>query len=676
MTENTPQDLPDCLQFKSPAMLPSDSDMELIGEVVVECTEHLDAAQQILLELEDNPEDPELLNTVFRAFHTIKGSSSFLGLDRIQRLAHLAENILSRARTGDCRVVGTEADATLESCDLLQAMLNDLEKVEPGDGLTIPDAYDPLILLLSELEEGYQSNKEGSAATDVPELVIEESAVEEDDLAPGPEPGMLGEILVEDGVATPRQVASSIEHQLEGDERPIGEILVAEEGVDPKKIDEAARNQLKEQQEQQQQKKKDAAAKGNTQVRVGLSNLDGLIDMVGELVIAHSLIEQDPDAQERTDSHLNGKISHLGKITRELQDLSMALRMVPLRPTFERMRRVARDLGRKSGKAIRVVMEGDDTEIDRNMVEGITDPLVHMIRNSADHGIESAEDRVACGKPETGTLTLRAYRAAGNVIIEVQDNGKGLDRDKILAKAIDNGLVQADRKMDDGEIYELIFSPGLSTAKKVTDVSGRGVGMDVVKKSIDALRGNVSIDSELGKGTTMKVSLPLTMAIADSMLLVVGKQRYLLPTQSIQQSYHPTPDSITTVVGKGEMVMFRGELVPIVRLHSVFDIPDAQTEIGRGLLIVIEINGKRCALLADGILGQHQVVIKALGPLIGKITGLAGGAILGDGHVGLIIDPQGVATLSRAGADQGETWSAESEVIEEEAAEMAVATGE
>ena len=329
----------------------------------------------------------------------------------------------------------------------------------------------------------------------------------------------------------------------------------------------------------------------------------------------------------------------------------MSLRMVPLKGTFQKMARLVRDLARKAGKNVQFVTDGEETEIDRNMVEVLGDPLVHMIRNAVDHGVESPDDRVQAGKTPGGIVRLRAFHAAGNVVIELSDDGKGLDREKILAKAIERGLIEPGREVPDSEVFAMIFHPGFSTADKITDVSGRGVGMDVVKKGLEAIRGRIDISSKQGEGSTFALQLPLTMAITDAMLLSVGDQRYLLPTMSIEQSFRPTKGMVSTVTGQGEVVMLRGNLLPLFRLHKLFNVSCVSTDPYEALLMVVESDGRRCALMADELLGQQQVVIKTLGQSFGQIPGVAGAAILGDGHVGLILDAFGILQLATTDED-------------------------
>ncbi len=609
------------VEFSNPAIMAEDTDAELLNEYIVESSDHITNAEGALLELESNPDNRDQIDVVFRAYHTIKGTSGFLGFDRIQKCAHLAENLLDRARGGEIKIQGGYADLCLRSCDCLRTMLLGLEGLESGDALPIPEELDDLLTILSNPEAaGYSAE-----------------LAEVDDMR-------VGDIIVGKGEVTRRAVEKS--EKTKGDKK-LGEKLVTDGTASAAQVVDAIRTQ------KQLKQGKGAAIEGT--IRVGTSRLDSLINMVGELVIAQSMVAADTETSNDIQPGLRRNISHAGKIIRELQDLTMSLRMVPLKSMFQKMNRLVRDLARKSGKQVVFNIEGEDTEIDRNMVESLNDPLVHMIRNSVDHGIESPEVRTAAGKNPSGNITLRAYHAAGNVVIELHDDGKGLDRERILAKAVDKGLVEKGREMIDNDVFMLIFAAGFSTAEKVTDVSGRGVGMDVVKRNIESLRGRVDVTSTAGQGSTFTVRVPLTMAIADAMVLRVGQDRYLLPTVSIEQSFQPEEDSISTVIGAGEMVMFRGDLLPVFRLHKLFDIEGAQTNPYQGLLIAIEGDGRRCALMVDELLGQQQVVIKTLGRGITKIPGIAGASILGDGRVGLILDATGLLQLAEGlGSGAGE----------------------
>ncbi|MBU0754250.1 MAG: chemotaxis protein CheA, partial [Planctomycetes bacterium] len=382
--------------------------------------------------------------------------------------------------------------------------------------------------------------------------------------------------------------------------------------------------------------------------RVSTRRLDDLINMVGELVIANAMISQNSVILNDKDRSLQMNVAQISKIVRDLQDLSISMRMVPLKGVFQKMLRLVRDLARKSNKNVQFVIEGEDTEIDRTMVESLNDPLVHMIRNAMDHGIESREVRRDAGKPEKGTLRLRAYHAAGNVVIELEDDGKGLDLDKILAKAKKKGLVEPDKDLPDNEVFMLIFSAGLSTADKITDISGRGVGMDVVKKNIESMRGRVEVMSAKGEGSKFTIRIPLTLAIIDSMLVKVGNENFLIPTLNVSHVFRPEATAISSVQGKGEMFSHRGSFIPLYRLHEVFDVPEAKTEPTECIIIVVvDSDGEEYGLLLDELVGKQQVVIKSLNKGLGELDGISGAAILGDGKVGLILDINGVTQVAK-----------------------------
>lgn len=598
-------------------ILPADTDADLLKEYIVESLDHIAAAEASLLSLETNPGDAEELNRVFRAFHTIKGTSGFLGLSHVQKLAHLAESMLDRARSGQIHLTGGYADLALKSCDALKGMIEALKSTAIGEAMFMPANYGELMGVLKDPEAAGVSEESQGEDMRLGEILVGRNAASRDavEQAVGePSPRPLGEKLVTEGLAKAADVAKALRLQ--------------------KQIGGQA-----------------TAASADSSIRVDTKRLDSLIDMVGEIVIAHSMVAQDPDVTSGLRPRLQRNVAHTGKIVRSLQDLAMSLRMIPLKPTFQKMARLVRDVARKNNKSVQFLTEGEDTEIDRNMVEVLNDPLVHMMRNAVDHGIEPADARRAKGKSDTGTVVLRAYHAAGNVVLELQDDGKGLDRDRILAKAVERGIIDRAAELTDSEIYNLIFMPGFSTAEKVTDVSGRGVGMDVVKRNIEALRGRVDISSTPGQGSLFTLRLPLTMAITDAMLIRVAQERYLVPTVSILRSFRPEPGMISTVAGRGEMVMLRGELMPMFRLHKLFNVPGAITNPADGLLIIVQAAGKSVALMVDELLGQQQVVIKSLGQSMGQIQGVSGGAILGDGRVGLILDAAGIVALAHGAAD-------------------------
>jgi len=516
------------------------------------------------------------------------------------------ENLLDKARNGTLPVTPALIDVILDGADTLKTMIKDLSAVLEGR----PINHEPLDL------EPLMENI----------LALEETPVK---------PKKIGEILVETGAIGEEILDEALKVVQEQPGKKIGEALIEKGAATPKQVAQALRQQSEQ------------LAEAST-IRVDTRKLDDLIDMVGELVIAHSIIRQDIANQLASDRNLMRDIAQLTRITASLQQTSTSLRMVPIKQTFQRMSRLVRDLARNKGKQIKVEMIGEDTEIDRHMVDEIYNPLVHMVRNSVDHGIEMPEERQAVGKPPRGTIELKAYHRGGNIVIEISDDGRGLDRQKIMEKAIRMGRVHAGEDISDEEIYRLIFLPGFSTAEKVTDVSGRGVGMDVVKKAVEKLRGKIDIRSTPGRGVTFITSFPLTMAIIDGMIVRVGSERYILPTTAIRQALRPTEEQYTNVVGKGEMINVMGNLMPLLRLGDVFGIETERKMPWEAISIVVEAEGRTKCLQVDEILGKTEVVIKSLGEALKNVRGIAGGAILGDGQIGLILDVEGLFYLAES----------------------------
>lgn len=377
-------------------------------------------------------------------------------------------------------------------------------------------------------------------------------------------------------------------------------------------------------------------------LRVDAGKLDYMMDMVGELVIAQSLITHNPEIGALESGPLQRNLQQLGRITAEVQRVAMNMRMTPVSTLFGRMNRLVRDLARKNGKKVRLELSGEETELDKTIIEHLSDPMMHMVRNSLDHGLEGPEERVASGKSPEGKLLLAASHQAGHILIQIADDGRGLNTEKILKKARERGLVSEGQNLSDNEIFFLIFEPGFSTAETITDVSGRGVGMDVVRRQIMGLRGRIEIRSERGKGATFLLRLPLTLAIIDGLIVGVGAERYIMPINSVREMMRPTPEMIFTIEGRSEMAMVRGELLPIVRLDRRFGIAGASQDPAEALFVVVESQGRRFCLLVDEMLGKQEVVIKSLGDTFREISGISGGAILGDGRVGLILDVNGV----------------------------------
>ena len=454
------------------------------------------------------------------------------------------------------------------------------------------------------------------------------------------DPKPLGEILVESGAVSRDTLDKALSQQ-----KRVGQILVEQHAVTPEQVDQALQKQ-KQQESVGQSKKTDTAS-----IRVDTDKIDKLINLVGELVITQSMLS---DLGARFDmsqiSVLLERMAQLERNTREIQERVMSIRMLPIGTAFSRFPRLVRDLSAKAGKKIQLVLSGEETELDKTVIESIGDPLTHLVRNSADHGLETPEERLDNNKQELGTIRLNAFHEGGNICITVEDDGRGLNRDKILAKAVKQGLIGENEKLSDDQIWPLIFKPGFSTAEKVTDVSGRGVGMDVVKRNIEGLGGTVKIKTALGKGTIFTLKLPLTLAIIEGMTVRVGKDTYIVPLLSILESIQPKAGAVKTVVGKGELINVRETYLTMIRMYEVFSLQPEYTDPTKAILLILETEGERVAVMVDEILGQQQVVIKSMEQNFRKVDGVAGATILGDGTVGFILDVRGLIEMSRHAA--------------------------
>lgn len=383
-------------------------------------------------------------------------------------------------------------------------------------------------------------------------------------------------------------------------------------------------------------------AKAQT-IRVATERINNLMDVVGELVILEAQLTQSAKDYMAGNTIVQRQISQLQRILKDLQHTSMALQMVPIRPTFQRVERIVRDLSQKFSKKIELNIEGEDTELDRTVVELVTDPLVHMIRNAVDHGLETPAEREAVGKDPVGQIDLKAYHMGSTIVIELNDNGRGIDPEKIKAKAHEKGIIPKDAQLTKEEALQLIFAPGFSTAQVLTENSGRGVGMDVVKRNIESMRGAVTVTSEVGKGSSFKIKLPLTTAIIDGLIVRVGKDKFILPTHTVQVTMRPERKQLTKIVGQREMVIMRDRTIPLVRLNRFLGVEDGENDPTNAALAVVESFGKQYALMVDEMINKQEVVIKSLGDVLGKLPGIAGGAILGDGSIALILDPAALA---------------------------------
>jgi len=617
-------------------------DPSFLADFIAESTEHIRAIETALLRLETEPSAEDALHSAFRAFHTIKGLAAFLKLPRVRELAHAAESVLDLVRKHELVLTSAHVDILLVAADGLRTTIA---------------GFDP---------EHIESGRIEPAQIVSPEIIHKLHHPEE--IVPPPVssfPGAiepLGRMLVRNGVVSDELLDEALDKQTGGDDRPLGVILVQDMHVKAVDVGQTLGIQARQKLETVEPpaspdssvaaaeasgaakdappQKQDAVAGVEDSIRVPVERLDQLIDAIGEAVISQSMVYADPGITAVHDLALEKKIAQSAMMLRHIQELSMSLRMVAIRQTFQKMTRLVRDLSRKQGKIVDLELEGESTELDKTVVENIGDPLVHMVRNAIDHGVESPEDRVRAGKSERARLVMRAFHKSGSVYIEIEDDGHGLNRERIMAKAVSAGIVKQGQEMSDVDVWRLIFHPGLSTAEKVTDISGRGVGMDVVKRNIEALRGAVDIRSSEGRGTCFTIRLPLTLAIIGGMTIRVARERYIVPTLSIHATLRPNPDQIFTVAGRGEVLNLRGDLLPLVRLHDQFDLPRGQAIHESVVLVVEDAMGRLAGLVADEILDQQQVVVKSLGTLgtgIGT-RGLTGAAIQNDGTVSLILD--------------------------------------
>ncbi len=582
-------------------------DPELISDFIVESREHLANIETQVLTLEREPTNSEALNSVFRGFHTIKGLAGFLELWEIQKLAHEIETVLDRARSSEWTITGTAIDVILESADYLRRWLVHQELALQQRPSVAPPRDQALLSRIVALCSQPDSGTPGLAAMAVAVAAV--AVTTETVPAVAVTAVALPEVLVT-AVAAPVVLSTAVA----GPAAPV-EIAVPVSAPAPQ-----------------------GGRRETMAVKVDTAKLDYLVDMAGEMVIAESLVRHDHELAAIKNPLLHRKIAHMTRITAELQKTAMAMRLVPMGPLFRRMARLVRDLSRQFGKQVEMETQGDDIELDRTIVEELADPLMHMVRNALDHGIEIPADRVAAGKPAIARLLLKAQHQAGQVVIEITDDGRGLDRGRILDRALQKGLVKESDTLTDSDVFNLIFEPGFTTAAQVTNVSGRGVGMDVVRRHIEKLRGRIEIRSVPGRGATFLLKLPLTLAIIEGLVVSVGKERYIVPLFAVREMFRPTADSIWTVQQRAEMALVRGALLPVVRLYRIFAVEPRSEDPCQGVLVVAEVEGQHFCLLVDELIGKQEVVIKSLGDTFKHVSGVAGGAILGDGRVGLILD--------------------------------------
>ena len=658
---------------------------------IEEANEIIEKMDVDIINYEESPNDKALLNEIFRGVHTLKGSANAFNFARLGEFVHHFEDVLDYFRNSDVTPSSVDVDLFLESVNVIKETL--LCEVDESEKL--PVEYTPclakiqqILLHVNDIKAPEESSNNdlslefgNDAFFQVPSAVSEDFLAElrpnetlfkiilrfdEDIYLRGFDHFLyfrnllhVGRILAsfwrvpeysaEELFDVERNAIQEVTLYLasEKDAESIADIFtfleeneyVVEEihakAVAPQSVEGSKSVVLPE--EKEEIKRSTVVSKNF--LKIDALKLDELFDSIGELVIAQNYLGENTKIKAIADAEVTKTIENLSKITRLIQNRVMSLRMIPIRDTFDKMKRVVRDSSKKVNKPIHLMLEGEETEIDKTMVEALSDPLVHIIRNAIDHGIESGvEERLKAGKSEEGIVNLRAYHRGGNIIIEVKDDGRGINKAKVYAKALERGLVQKDEELSDAQIYGLIMQPGFSTADVISDISGRGVGLDVVKTAIEAVRGKIDISSEEGKGTTFSIVLPLTLAIIDGMIVRSNEKIFIIPTLCITESFRPKEASVHSAGGKEEFVQLRSELLPIVRLSRVLELDDAQPNPWECTLVCIENARGKFALLVDELVGRQQVVIKTLGGFLAKTEGVSGGAVMGNGEIALILN--------------------------------------
>jgi len=684
-----------------------------------EAGELLSELESVLLEMEDRPDDPELVGRAFRALHTIKGSAAMFGCEDVSRFTHRFEEVFDLVRNNEIPVTRELIDLSLLSRDQIRALvdaaqanaqpdeersahlLQELEKLVPSKAEGAEAVNQPRtkeeageeeetttyrirfrpnedifasgtnpLLILSELEElgrysavahtdrippleeidpercyvewdiAVTTNQGKNAIQDAfifvemnADLKVEEVNADFDPES-GYDPTRIGDILLARGDIRQEDINEVLKEK-----KRLGEELVSRGSVSQSRIQSA----LEEQKHLRESRKQKEDTEAVSSIRVAASKLDQLVNLIGELVIVQARISQ--TAADRDDLEFITMAEELERLTAELRDNSLGIRMVPIGSTFSRFRRLVRDLSSELGKKVLLTTEGAETELDKTMIDRLNDPMVHMIRNAIDHGVEMPDERAAAGKPEEGTVHLSAVHSGANVLITIRDDGKGLDPSVIRRKAVERGLISAEDPMNDQEVLNLVFAPGFSTAEKVTNLSGRGVGMDVVKRGIEALRGSVHIRSQKGKGTEVTIELPLTLAIIEGLQVGVGEDTYVMPLSIVEECIELSPEDIERAHGR-HVIPVRGEILPYIRLREWFQIPGRPE--GLENIVITHASDRRVGLVVDRVIGEHQTVIKTLGNLYKGIKGLSGATIQGNGNVALILDVPALVTSVEA----------------------------
>lgn len=645
-----------------------------------ESQEHLEEMEQLLLDLDVENPDPEMLNSIFRAAHSIKGGSGIFGFDALGSVTHIMESLLDKIRKGQMTIVASMVDLFLNSVDQLKDILHCYRSGDEIDWAAVHRLTNELELVTAGKnlqQETNQEQEQGYGFFAVPELAAEEEAfgffdepVGDDgfgffeDLPVAGEAapdsavhikasdavfGFFEELLIPANVPAPEHQQASEKlsetEKLFATVEPVASSPVAQSAVvaDDKKTISLPEHANGSKPVSPKTKQNEPVAVESSSIRVDVAKVDQLINLVGEIVITQSMMNLLGKSLEGALAEKFQTVANeLERNTREIQEAVMSIRMLPVSFVFNRFPRVVRDLSTKLGKQIDLLIEGGETELDKGLTEKLVDPLTHLVRNSIDHGIESAEVRRERGKNPTGTVVLRAAQQGGNIVISISDDGGGLNRERILAKARENNIPIGDNPRDE-EVWQLIFAPGFSTAAAVTDVSGRGVGMDVVKRNVQSLGGRIDIESCAGEGATFTIHLPLTLAIVDGMCVSVGDQTFIVPLVHIVESMQPAVKDIKTLAGSDQLLHVRNEYWPILPLYRVMQLDSQFTDASKGIVVLIETTKYRFALFVDSLVGQQQVVIKSLEQHYKRVQGIAGATIMGDGSVALILDVESLA---------------------------------
>lgn len=632
-----------------------------------EADELLADMEQHLLELDPLAPDIETLNAIFRAAHSIKGGAATFGFSVLQETTHLLENLLDGARRQEMSLSTEIINLFLETKDIMQEQLDAYKTSQQPDS----ESFEYICQALRQLALEAQQQDAPAAAVTVTSPVAHAAApaaieggmrISLSGLKPDEIPLMLEELGNLGEVENPQQTETSLEVTLltSASEEDISAVLCFV--LEPEQIAFSTPPKIVEKISTPEPvavvtptssatvadaPKPKAKASESTSIRVAVEKVDQLINLVGELVITQSMLAQRSGSLDPVNhGDLLNSMSQLERNARDLQESVMSIRMMPMEYVFSRFPRLVRDLASKLDKQVELTLRGSSTELDKSLIERIIDPLTHLVRNSLDHGIEEPAARLAAGKAEVGNLILSAEHQGGNICIEVTDDGAGLNRQKILAKAASQGLAVSDN-MSDEEVGMLIFAPGFSTAEQVTDVSGRGVGMDVVKRNIQEMGGHVEIHFQAGKGTSIRILLPLTLAILDGMSVKVNEEVFILPLNAVMESLQPQAEDLHPLAGGERVLQVRGEYLPLVELYRVFEVDGAKTEATQGIVVILQSAGRRYALLVDQLIGQHQVVVKNLESNYRKVPGISAATILGDGSVALIVDVSALQTLNR-----------------------------